>query len=253
MHVYFFFFCSRNTIDSTVLKKIPSHYGKPKSHPKNIYVDSMEGDSDEDTPRSYQISNNGGMAKSAIKQKGKEVKMPSSFKASLASSVEYVDDPEHIYEMEPTPIYETTPQEEDFGVDDGSVYENTDFPLRESLSRKSSSPAVLGEGSAVGPSRKTPEGPRTRSTSVMTNKKGRRHTPDDYEDPDAVLDNMECGDYVDMDMDKHNTYIDPDDLRRVDSTPSATTSSSSLILGNKRSESSSSVPGPSKYANYVNG
>ena len=193
----------------------------------------MEGESDEDSPRSYQVPNNKPLAPRA----------PLSSKGSLSSSVEFIDSDDHIYEMEPTPIYESTPMEDDFG----SVYENTDFPSRESVKRKSSTPPMQGDGGPAQQSQKSPEGGRKRSTSaVMTNRKGRRHTPDDYEDLDAILDSVEAEDYVDMDLDKHNTYIDPDDLRRVGTSSSATPSTSSLAGGNKRSESVSSVSGPGK-------
>lgn len=207
----------------------------------------MEGESDEDTPRSYQVSNNGGTAKSPIKspvkQKSKEI-----MTSSKTSSVEYVNDSvlndsdsDHIYEAEPTPMYDSTPVED---YREGSVYENTEFPSRGSLTRKSSSPAILGDRSAS--TSKTPDrGQRTQSQSaMMLKKKPICHTPDDYEDPDAILDDM---DYVEMNMDQHNTYIDPDDLRRVDSSASnATPSLSSLVSGDKRSESISSIPGQSK-------
>lgn len=218
------------------------NYQKPRSTKNNnIYVDSTEGESDEDTPKCYQVANSNGVRKPATKAK--------SLGNTKVSSVEFSED-DHIYEMEPDPLYEDT---EENGIDDGSIYENTEFPSQESLIRKMSSPAVM-------PSNKPPQlnlATRAHSLSeVQQAKQGKphrakpqRHSPDDYEDPDAMLDNIDAAenlDYVDMDSGSiHNTYIDPEDLRRV-STCSSATASSGSFTSNKRPDSTSSVPGASE-------
>lgn len=231
----------RNTIDRTALSKVhkvPVNYKKPGASKSNnsIYVDSTEGESDEDTPKCYQVANSNGMRKPLV------VKSSGSGPVK-ASSLDFLED-EHVYEMEP-PLYEC---DEENGTDDGSIYENTDFPSRECLARKFSSPAILsgvGVMQSIGTKPKS-AGARTQSTSgVVAAKKG-RHTPDDYEDPDAMLDGMEednC-DYVDMDSSSHNTYIDPEDLRR-DSICSSATASSGSFTSTKRPDSSSSFSTPS--------
>ena len=200
-------------------------------------MDSPEGESDEDTPKCYQVANSNGMRKPLV-VKGKGTG------PVRASSLDFLKD-EHVYEMEP-PLYEF---DEENGTDDGSVYENTEFPPRDISARKGSSPAVLSAAAAgFAQSSKQPHlpGARTQSTSaVMVARRG-RHTPDDYEDPDALLDGMEGDrDYVDMDSSSHNTYIDPEDLRRVSSCSSATASSGSFT-SNKRPDSTSSTPSSTK-------
>lgn len=194
-------------------------------------MDSTEGESDEDTPKCYEVAN-------GIRKPGRNAGH------AKPPSVDFSED-DHIYEMEP-PLYEETVEN---GIDDGSIYENTEFPSRQSLTRKSSSPAVLSSPQG----QKLPQihlGARAHSSSeVPQTKAGKplRHSPDDYEDPDAILENMEAAenlDYVDMDAGgTHNTYVDPEDLRRVSSCSSATASSGSFT-SNKRPDSTSSVPGP---------
>ena len=258
---------SRNTIDRSVLNRarppVPMGYDYPKNHQSsNIYVGGA--DSDEDTPKCYQVtnSNSNSSSSSNAKKLVANLKKPAGGEGQTAKwggaasgrggkgSVDFADD-EHVYEMEPS-LYE----EEDVGGsglgDDGSIYENTDFPKRESLTRKSSSPAVLdssgvervkkpvfitanrpqsisevlSEGSSKGVS----------SPSLTTAAKRRsHHTHEDYEDPDAALEAAENCDYVDMDSSStHNTYIDPGDLKRVSSSCSSNTTAAS--------SSSSSTP-----------
>lgn len=225
--------------------------------PKSIYMDSTEGESDEDTPRSYQVPRSIPVTKPLLKgAAGSRGTTPLK-----TPSVEFSADEDHIYEMEPTPIYESTDLDNGAAGDikgDETLYENTDFtplrdlPSRESLTRKFSSPANLGGSSSATPTTNAP-------TPSGNGHKRRRHTPDDYEDPDAVLDDLEAeergGDYVDMDSSQHNTYIDPEELRRGGSGSSAssgnpplpaTPSSSSFA----RTESTSSVPGPSECTTF---
>lgn len=125
----------------------------------------------------------------------------------------------------------------DTGGDDGAIYENTDFDdlSKESLMRKSSLPAELQQrrNKTAGGG-----GGRTKSVSSVRHKPA-RHTPVDYEDPDAVLDDLENDDYIDMggaDMD--NMYVDPEDLRRVGSDSSAASSGSFSATNKNKAESS---------------
>ncbi len=237
-------------MDRTAINKVPVHYDQPRK--KNIYTETSEGDSDEDTPKCYQVSSTS--SKSSMKQ-------PVGSEMKKTPSVDFSED-DHIYEMEPTPLYEDT----DMGgnpppntnSDDGSIYENTDFtPLEESesVTRKISSPAVLQDTSSkttASQMKKTATDRTQSASSVLTNRKKKRHTPDDYEDPDKVLDNLENDDYMDMQVGEgHNMYIDPEDLKRGSPCSMAAASSGSFTSAS-RTESTSSTPGPtSKNLSYV--
>jgi hypothetical protein len=203
------------------------NYKKPGAtkNSDDVYVDSTEGESDEDTPKCYQVANSNSTRK------------PLLVKGKNTSSVDFSED-DHIYEMEP--------YEEENSTDNGSVYENTDFPPRHGTGRKGSSPAVLS-GLERGINKSPSVGGRPHSISAMLEPKRKRHSPDDYEDPDAVLEGLEDVDYVDMDVSTHNTYIDPEDLRR-DSSCSSVTASSGSFTSSKRPDSTSSIPGQSKHA-----
>lgn len=138
------------------------------------------------------------------------------------SSVCFVNSSEHIYETNSTePIYECTELDNkslstNTSPAGSSIYENTEF-MRESLKRKSSSPAILKESpKSKRPSSKKENVLRHKSTPgiILSQKKPKRHTPDDYEDPDGILDDTEHY-YTDVDRDKdlHDMYVDPEDLR----------------------------------------
>lgn len=220
-----------------MVQKIPVHYDKPRSQLNDIYIDSTEDESDDDTPRSYEVANNtsSNSTKPTTKEKGGDTKLNPLESSTLSSSVEFAENDEHIYE-------DSTDMDNAFG-DDGSIYENANFSPRGSLKKMISSPTIL-------PSHAKPKqavSSRTKSTSgtSFSQRKGHRHTPDDYEDPDAIQAMPDIGDYVEMDSNQHNTYIDPEDLKRVSSCSSATASSGSGT-SYQRSESASSVPGPSE-------
>lgn len=235
------------------MHRVPIHYDKPRTLTNNIYIDTAEGESDEDIPKCYQVENNNNKTKPIIKrqqqqqQKRPEAKRPGFVKTS---SVEFDD--EHIYEMEPTPDFDTSDDA------DSSVYENTEFSgeftliNKESLNRKFSSPALLQNS---GPMAKHKLAKRAQSTSSPSHpaakgERPHRHTPDDYEDPDAVLKDLDQEDYMEMSMgdnSMHNTYIDPEDLKRISSSSSATASSGSFT-SSKRPDSTSSVPGQSTFS-----
>ena len=219
----------------------------------NLYVGSNEGESDEDTPKCYQVAKNTNKVKSIIKQKGASPRV-AMMGSSTSSSVDFAED-DHIYEMEPSLEDETETK--------SSIYENTEFSSKVCLTRKASLPTSLQVSSpppppATSPSHHSRAG-RTKSTPLSPEHvssggrpqpgKGKplRHTPDDYEDPDRILDMLEneklveeVDDYVDMESNVHNTYIDPEDLRRG-SSGSITTSSGSFSSA-KRTESNSSAP-----------
>lgn len=220
------------------------NYNKPvsnKTSSKSIYVDSTEGESDEDTPKCYQVANSNGTRK---------LPKAGSSKGGVAgqakpSPVDFPPpDDDHIYEAE-SPLYEEA---------DTSIYENTDFPpSRESLTRKFSSPAVLDSLSKKNTKPAiVAAGSRTQSTSgVVRAKKPPLQTAsfEDYEDPDAMLDDTENCDYVEMDSTSHNTYINPDDLRRGSTCSGSTTASSTGSGGNRERDSISSTPGNSEFTN----
>ena len=249
---------------NTVQQTVPVQYDKPRKRPNNIYTDPVEGDSDEDTPKCYQVANS---ATTTTTTAAAAATTPGM--SGAESKLGTLKEDEHIYEMEPTPLYEdsdvggegATPTAATNG-DDGSIYENADFsPLErdQSLIRKHSSPAMMQDtplrGSAVAQLKKAASTRANSTSSIVANRKGKRHTPDDYEDPDAVLDNMENDDYMDMQVGEgHNMYIDPEDLRRGGSSASSATptvtsgsfTSSGSSSSTKRTDSTSSVPGPNR-------
>ncbi len=243
-------------------------YDQPRKLPNNIYTHSAEGDSDEDTPKCYQVSNSSTPSKSSSTTT--PIRQPSgggagaAVETKLSSSIEFTEEDEHVYEMEPTPVYEDTDVVENalpvaIDEDDGSIYENTEFSpfdRQESLIRKHSSPAVLQDVEAISAAAAATHVMAARAQSMSsapsTNRKGKRHTPDDYEDPDAVLDFLEDDDYMDMQVGEgHNMYIDPEDLKRGSPCSSVATASSGSFTSTKRTESSSSVPGPNSKISFL--
>ncbi len=281
--LYIFPLSFRNTIDRSNLKIHPhAHYNTPRTvsalhKANNIYIDTGEGgeSGDEDTPKRYQITknnNNINTTTTTTTTNKKSIIKPGGLGSSGrgSSSVEFDDDDEHIYEYDPSPIYEDTELEASGGDTNGSIYENTDFHGQKNMTspqksvdksasintspslQLASPPPPLSSSSS--PLKKHPIAVKTKSVPSNSKQpnKGRpwsSHTPDDYEDPDALLEE-EAIDYMTMDGSDHNTYIDPGDLRRINggvssatsATATAPTSSSSTSL----SEPAPSIPGPSE-------
>ena len=160
---------------------------------------------------------------------------------SHSTSVDSVDGNEHIYEMEPEPICDQSDLDNAM-VDKGSIYENTNFPTmeRRPVMKKNSSPSVLQD---IQTNSNRVASTRTKSVpSILNSKmKGSYHTPDDYEDPDAIIQDMESqmDDYIVMSDQLHNTYVDPEDLRRGSSGSNVTVSSDSFTSSTKRLNSTS--------------
>ena len=121
------------------------------------------------------------------------------------------------------PVYERTDLHSESlpantGNAGGSIYENAEF-MRESLKRKSSSPAVLEDSPKTKRvlSKKRNVSHRVSSSgATLSQNKPKRHTPDDYEDPDGVFDETDrhYTDIATRDEDLHDTYVNPDDLRK---------------------------------------
>ena len=141
-----------------------------------------------------------------------------------SSSVDFTDRTEHVYESEtPDPVYESTELDEDgLPHSSGSIYENTEF-VRGSVKKKpisqdgsdqlgqSSFQAGKTSSQSSKPSVQPSKG-SARPTKGAAQQKP-KHSLEDYEDPDVIMDE----DYIDMesnqDQDQDNMYIDPEDLR----------------------------------------
>lgn len=217
---------------------IKQHYDIPRSISETNGHFTAQNHKDEDVLRKNHHSTQRKKKKkgsnSPTKSRSADEERSGLVGSLTSSSVDFVDSTEHVYEIESSePIYESTDlNDESFPANTsnmgGSIYENAEF-MRESLKRKSSSPAVMqdspkrvsSEKRSVARHKSTPGG-------ALSQKKPKRHTPDDYEDPDCILDETE--DYIDMDGSNsklHDMYIDPEDLRKGSVCSSCTSPDSS--------------------------